>query len=181
MEALRLGAAKHLPQMSHCARCRADAAGVIGRENPEEIAGLLEEAAAPGAGAERPYVAVASMEGLFVNRHLGEAAQLWIFGMEDGKVTLKEQRPTPQPGGGDSRWEKLAEILHDCAALQVSNCGQNPKKILEERGLRVMSLEGLIADTVRPILEGRQVPAFYRVRQRCGAGISCGGTGMGCG
>jgi nitrogen fixation protein NifB len=181
MEALRRRAAKHLPQMSHCARCRADAAGLVGQGNREEIVGLLEEAAVPRAGAERPYVAVASMEGLFVNRHLGEATQVWIFGMEGGRVTLKEQRPTPPPGSGDRRWEELAEILHDCAALQVSNCGQNPKKILEEHGIAVMSLEGLIEDTVRPVLEGRQVPGVYRVRPRCGAGSSCGGTGAGCG
>ncbi|MDR1933103.1 MAG: radical SAM protein [Spirochaetales bacterium] len=181
IEALRLKTAKHLAQMSHCARCRADAAGIIGGENPAETAGLLEAAAAPKPDEMRPYVAVASMEGLFVNRHLGEATQVWIFGIEDGKVTLKEQRPTPPPGSGDRRWLDLARILHDCVALQVSDCGKNPKEILEKHGVQVMSVEGLIADTVSPILEGRQVPGVYRARRQCGAGVSCGGTGMGCG
>ncbi len=34
MRALRAQAREHLPQMSHCARCRADAAGLIGHEQP---------------------------------------------------------------------------------------------------------------------------------------------------
>jgi nitrogen fixation protein NifB len=153
----------------------------VGEENSSNIEELLASAAMPKSTDMRPYVAVASMEGLFVNRHLGEATQVWIFGMEDGRVTLREQRPTPEPGSGDSRWEKLAGILHDCAALQVADCGQNPKKILEACGIQVMSIEGLIADTVRPILEGREVPRVYMARPKSGAGVSCGGTGMGCG
>jgi nitrogen fixation protein NifB len=182
MAAVRLASGKHLAQMSHCARCRADAAGFIGEENSARRESLLADAVMPKPSAAKPYVAVASMEGLFVNRHLGEAAQVWIFGMEDGKVKLVEQRPTPEPGAGEGRWEKLAEILADCAALQVSGCGPTPKKILERRGIPVMAIEGLITETVRPVLEGREIPKVYMARAgKCGAGTSCGGEGLGCG
>ena len=95
--------------MSHCGRCRADAAGLIGEKQHEEIVRLLEEAARARRSAERPYVAVASMEGLLVNQHLGEAASLWIFGEKDGKAELIERRFTPEPGGGSERWAELAQ------------------------------------------------------------------------
>jgi nitrogen fixation protein NifB len=181
MRTLRGKAGKYLKQMTHCARCRADAAGVLGASNPAEIEGLLENAAVIKPTAERPYVAAASMEGLFVNRHLGEAPALWIFALENGKVTLREQRPTPPPGLGDRRWEQLAELLKDCAAVLVSNCGPNPQKILAQRGVPLIAIEGaLINDTAGPLLEGKGIPKIFTVPAgKCGA--DCGGGGMGCG
>ncbi|AEF84549.1 nitrogenase cofactor biosynthesis protein NifB [Treponema primitia ZAS-2] len=182
MTALRLETGKHLRQMSHCARCRADAAGFLGEENPREIERLLEEAKLLRPTAERPYVAVASMEGLFVNQHLGEATQMWIFGFEEGKLVLKGQRPTPAPGSGDKRWERLADTLEDCIAILVSNCGETPKRILEKQGLAVIAGEGLITDLALPLFQGRSIPKIFTVTPgQCGVGVSCGGKGMGCG
>jgi nitrogen fixation protein NifB len=166
-----------LPQLSHCSRCRADAAGIIGCQNSDAIDKLLAEASVVKSSAERPYVAVASMEGLFVNRHLGEAAVLWIYTMSNGKVTLKEQRATPVSGSGDQRWKDLAELIDDCTALLVSNCGSNPKKILENKGLRVITSEGLITETAGPILEGREIPKIFTAKP---SKVGCGGTGGGC-
>jgi nitrogen fixation protein NifB len=182
MLTLRAEAGKHLKQMSHCARCRADAAGLLGHANSPDIEQFLEDAAALKPTAERPYVAAASMEGLMVNRHLGEAAGLWIFGLENGTPVLKEQRPTPPPGSGDKRWEQLADTLHDCIAVLVSNCGSVPKRILERRGITVVAGEGLIRDMAGPVLRGKQIPKIYTVTPGlCGVGFSCGGKGMGCG
>jgi nitrogen fixation protein NifB len=176
--AIRGFAAKFIPQMSHCARCRADAAGLIGRPNPGDLDRLLAEA---GEGQDkRPYVAAASMEGLFVNRHLGEAAGLYIYGLRDGRLSLIEQRRTPAPGTGDERWRALAEILRDCRALLAGACGANPRQVLEEQGLRVIVAEGLITDIALPILNGREPPKIYAAaRPPCGA--PCRGNGMGCG
>ncbi|MDR0662669.1 MAG: hypothetical protein LBF80_01130 [Spirochaetaceae bacterium] len=70
---LRRDAGKYLRQMSHCGRCRADAAGFVGDPNKVDFEKLLEEAVTAKPRAERPYIAAASMEGLFVNRHLGES------------------------------------------------------------------------------------------------------------
>jgi nitrogen fixation protein NifB len=182
VRAQRILAGKHLPQMSHCARCRADAAGLIGEENSGALQRLLAESAVVKTTKERPYVAAVSMEGLFVNRHLGDAPSLWIYGLEKGAAVLREQRPAPAPGSGDARWEILADTLSDCCALLVGHCGQNPKKILEGRGLPVISAEGLIADIALPIMEGKSIPKIFSVSAAaCGAGASCGGKGMGCG
>jgi nitrogen fixation protein NifB len=182
MAALRLAAGSSLRQMSHCARCRADAVGLIGEQNPAEIERLLQEAVTPKPTRERPYLAAASMEGLLVNRHLGEAPSLWIFGLEDGKPVLLEQRPAPPPGTGNVRWETLADTLQDCFAVLCANCGDAPKRVLETRGLSIVAGEGLIADLADYLLKGKKVPKIYSVQPgRCGKGSDCAGDGTGCG
>jgi len=185
MVKVREEAAAFLPQMSHCARCRADAAGLIGEEpDPAlnaEIQRLLCESAIPKPSGSRPHLAIASMEGLFVNRHLGEATGLWVFGIDGGAggvPVLIEQRPTPPPGGGDQRWESLARQFSDCFALLTVQCGANPKKILEANGLRVLHCEGLIKDLAAPLLAGKGLPKIYT--PHCSKGSGCGGTGTGC-
>jgi nitrogen fixation protein NifB len=72
--------------------------GLIGETQQTEKIELLRNATRNPVSAERPFVAVASMEGIFVNQHLGEAGQLWIFGMDRGQIKLMENRPTPVAG-----------------------------------------------------------------------------------
>ncbi|MDR2501310.1 MAG: radical SAM protein [Treponema sp.] len=182
MAGLRLEAGKYLRQMSHCGRCRADAAGLIGDQNQAETRELLEASGMPKPSAARPYVAAASMEGLFVNRHLGEASSFQIFALENGKPVLREQRPAPAAGTGSARWEALADALDDCFAILFSNCGEGPKRILEKRGFALIAGEGLISDIADYLLKGKKVPSLYRVKAgRCGAGEGCAGNGGGCG
>jgi nitrogen fixation protein NifB len=182
VQLLRDAAGKHLPQMNHCARCRADASGFLGCHNQGEAAELLERVRAVKPLPGRPYVAAASEEGLLVNCHLGEAAELWVAALEDGRAVIRERRPAPRPGSGGSRWEELADTLCDCFAVLVSDCGPNPKRILERRGIKVLAGDGLISEMAKPLLEGRGLPRIYRaVPGKCGRGVSCSGKGMGCG
>jgi nitrogen fixation protein NifB len=178
---LREAAGAWLPQMTHCVRCRADASGFLGRHDQAEAAALLEQAREPGPRSGRPYLAAASREGLLVNCHLGEAEELWVAALEEGRAVIRERRPVPRPGSGDRRWEALADALGDCFALLVGDCGPNPRRILERRGIRVLAGEGLISDMATPLLEGRGLPRIYRaVPEQCRRG-SCSGKGMGCG
>ncbi|MDR1384727.1 MAG: radical SAM protein [Planctomycetaceae bacterium] len=181
MIALRMKASQYVRQMSHCARCRADAAGLIGVENSLEFVELLQNAAIVQPTKERPYIAVGSREGLFVNRHLGEAPSLWVFGTQEDKIILLEQRPTPIPGTGDSRWLELAETLKDCAAVLVSGCGPNPQRILEEKGVSVIAMEGLIAESLPYVFAGQKLPKIItRSLGVCSAGSGCKNVGGGC-
>jgi nitrogen fixation protein NifB len=183
VQILREAAGKYLPQMSHCARCRADALGFLGCHNQEEAEELLDRVRAVKPSAGKPYLAAASREGLLVNCHLGEAAELWIAALEDGRAVIRERRPAPRPGSGDSRWEEMAATLDDCFAVLVSDCGPNPRRILEARGIRVLAGDGLIGEMAKPLLEGRGLPRAYRAASpgKCGRGVSCAGSGMGCG
>jgi nitrogen fixation protein NifB len=182
MTTIRSGAETFIPQMIHCARCRADAAGLVGNENSGEIDELLRNASRPHPSGARPYAALASMEGLLVNQHLGEAAGLWIFELSDGKVELVGRRNTPSSGTGDQRWISLANVLSDCFAVITSGVGERPKTVLSREGISVIAMEGLAKEGLNALLRGEEIPKILLKRAGvCGGGIICGGTGTGCG
>jgi nitrogen fixation protein NifB len=182
MEALRARAEKYLPQMRHCRRCRADAVGLLACDRSRETAPRLIAHAQrrTSAGDRRPYVAVATREGLLVNRHLGEAPSFQIWGRSATGVALVETRAAPSSGGGGRRWLALAEILKDCRAVLVSGVGDTPRAILEEAGVPPVVMEGLIRQGLAAVYDGIDPAAFGRRRERsCSRG--CGGDGGGCG
>ena len=177
--------AQYLPQMKHCARCRADAIGIIGQENNDEIMKQLKEAAElpRKPGENRPYVAVVSMEGVLINQHLGEADRFLIYGMEksNNRPVLVESRPAPPPGGGTMRWEAVASLLLDCRALLVNGAGESPKKVLNGNGMDVYTLDGLIEEGVSGVFTGKDMNRMTRISQMHACKTSCSGTGSGCG
>ena len=190
MSAIRAACGEYLPQMAHCQRCRADAAGLLGEDNDE----LLRQALAAAANAplhpdeDRPYVAVGSLEGMLVNQHLGETEKLWVFGPMESAFELIDVRDAPVPGNGDSRWDELAALLPDCRALLCANAGQKPKVALAGYGIRVMVAEGLIEEALHAVYQGEKprMPARVLVPAAgCDSdGVGCGGcpgTGTGCG
>lgn len=186
---VRLQSGLHLPQMTHCARCRADAVGYVGENMSTEQLDALQHYANlsldPAQDAMRPHVAVATLEGALVNQHLGEAARLLIYEPEPtapGTFRLVEIRRTPDEGGGDARWAALAESLKDCRAILVNAAGPTPQKALTAHGLRVIEMEGLIEEGLKAVFAGQPIPASMKRRfTGCGAGITCKGTGTGCG
>jgi nitrogen fixation protein NifB len=197
MAAIRNEAGKYIKQMSHCARCRADAAGLIGEEmDPEDTADLKMSAA--GCGGEyvdntqieksvqeilqsRPYVAAASMEGAMINVHLGEAMSFMILGKDNkGGVKLIATRNAPPSGGGIIRWKELGKLLSDCGAVFVSGVGAKPRYTLMAMGVQVLVAEGLVIDAATAALYGKPLKGILKVQKsRCGQ--SCSGSGGGCG
>jgi nitrogen fixation protein NifB len=171
----------HLPQMKHCQRCRADACGLLAEGTTQETLEMIQDAAnAPlEPDQKRPLIAVATREGILVNEHLGEAESLSIFAEQDGSYAEIAQRITPHPGGGDNRWEKLAEQLADCRALLVSGIGPKPTRILEGSGLKVIVMEGLIEEALTKIAKGEEIRSPIRKKSLCGD--KCSGDGGGCG
>jgi len=175
--AIRAEVAKHLPVMEHCTRCRADAVGLLGEPMPMPVELDLLRAAAPP-GEARPCVAVATLEGVLVNQHLGEAMRLAVYCRAEDGFRLVETRPAPPPGGGQARWLALAETLHDCRAVLVASAGDAPRKALAEQGIKVVSMEGLIEEGLDAVYRGVEIRAPMRREHRCGSG--CSGNGQGC-
>jgi nitrogen fixation protein NifB len=187
VERIRKAAAGHVKQMRHCTRCRADAVGMLGEVNDKELMGTLNackrlDVKKPRLGrvSPRPCVAVASMEGVLVNQHLGEAERLLIYTEEDGRIQLLEARSTPAKGGGMQRWQKLADILADCSTVLVSGVGANPRQVLASSGIEVLEIEGLIDEAVRAVFAGESLSHMVK-RSLSACGGACGGNGMGCG
>ncbi len=173
-------AAEHLKLMSHCARCRADAAGLLGQDLKETHILLKEYSSRPAFDVDsRPYVAVATHEGLLVNQHLGEASTLSIFKQTQKGFQLVEERKTPEQGGGDQRWVDMAGILKDCRALLVSGVGENPKTILNSCNVHVIEMTGLIDDGLDGIYCNKPIRSIAKTDAfKCGSG--CKGNAQGC-
>ncbi len=182
MAALRREAEEFLPQMRHCTRCRADAVGLLEADRAEELRGCLAACAQlpPPLAMDRPYVAVATQEGVLVNLHLGEAPSFQIWGrQETGGFRLLEERPAPPPGGGGQRWWALAQLLHDCRAVLVNALGETPRAILTEAGTLPLEMTGFIEMGLEAVYEGGGA-AFLKAR-RGGLARGCPGKGLGSG
>lgn len=177
---VRTEAQEFLPLMSHCARCRADAAGLLGQDLKEAYTILQQVSSSTEQDvASRPYVAVATYEGHLVNLHLGEAKSLYIFRQTPNGFQFVEERAMPEKGGGDQRWIDVARMLIDCRALLVSGAGENPSSLLKECGVRVVQMTGMIDEGLDGIYNDRPIKSIKKADAfRCGS--ACRGTAEGC-
>ncbi|MBF0232067.1 MAG: radical SAM protein [Desulfamplus sp.] len=175
-------AEKYLPQMRHCTRCRADAAGLLDDDRTEEFRGCLSSCSTIEipSGGSRPYVAVATIEGILINQHLGEAKSFHIWEAHKGTYRFIEEREVTVNGGGIKRWHRLAKILADCRAVLVSAIGQNPFDILMKSGIEPVEASGFIEDALPFIYEGQERSRLKGKRKSCASG-GCSGSGGGCG
>lgn len=183
--AIRDQAGTVIKQMKHCMRCRADAIGLLENDRSHEfratLFGCSMTCGAPGD--EKPYVAVASLEGALVNLHLGEAPEFEIWGKSDTGFRLIEVRPAPEPGSGVARWTELAQRLNDCRAVLVTALGESPRQILRKHGILPVEMSGPIEMGLEAVYQGRSL-AGLRSRRRmggCSRAAGCSGEGDGCG
>lgn len=172
--------AKHIKPMTHCARCRADAAGLLGKDYAGTSELLKEYVNKPIIPSEsRPYVAVATHEGILVNQHLGEAKEIYIFQESKKGYKLIETRQTPPRGAGDFRWMELSKILNDCRAILVGGAGPSPVGILQSSGIRVVQMTGLIDSGLDTVYHGKVLRTVKKADAfKCGQG--CSGNAQGC-
>jgi nitrogen fixation protein NifB len=171
-----------IPQMEHCSRCRADAVGLLGKDQSQELVTLMQDSANGllDDRTGRPYVAVASMEGVLINQHLGEAEKLWIFEHDEIKPRLVEMRDAPEPGGGNQRWRDLADSISDCHSILIAGVGRAPRWVMEKSGLRVIEASGFIAQAMEGLHRSGDVPAAMRKQFKSCGTSGCEGTGAGC-
>lgn len=178
----RRGSSKYLKQMVHCKRCRADAVGLLGEDRSGEFAALMDEARDEVA-ANRPYVAVATQEGVLVNQHLGVASRLQIWERFEDGFRMVGDRPCPSPGS-EGRWDELAQTVSDCRAVLVAAAGDAPRKALESVGVAVCEMEGIIDDALETVYGGGDVAKLRARRNGLGSACGCGKVrepGTGCG
>jgi nitrogen fixation protein NifB len=178
---IQKAAGQFMPLMRHCTRCRADAAGLLGEKLKDEtVACLRKNSMTPLKSDEnRPYVAVATREGMLVNQHLGEAAELWVYGHGEGKNILIAKRKLPLPGGGDNRWQELADTFKDCRLILAAGAGANPTKILDKNGIEVILMEGMVSEGLLAAFSDGDFSKLKIMWEGCGN--ACTGNGQGCG
>jgi len=178
---IQKNARQYMPLMKHCTRCRADAVGLLGAAQKEEFIGCLRKNSLMplDPSQNRPYVAVASREGVLINQHLGEAEALSIYRENNGKFELVEMRKTPDPGSGNERWFELSKILKDCRVILASGAGPSPTQVLQKQGIKVLLMEALIDEGLKAVFYGGDIAKLQVPWKGCGS--TCSGTGGGCG
>jgi nitrogen fixation protein NifB len=173
-----------IPQMRHCTRCRADAVGLLGEAPDQGLMNVLTACKETTpvltqrriASPAKKNVAVASLEGVFVNQHLGEAPKLMVYGEKDGAVTLLGARQTPDKGSGVKRWAELALTFSDCHTILVSGVGETPRRALADAGIETIEVEGLIDDAVAAVMKGESLRHMIkRAVSSCSGGRGGGG------
>ncbi|MFZ4455827.1 MAG: nitrogenase cofactor biosynthesis protein NifB [Bacteroidales bacterium] len=182
MKGIKETIAKYIKPMAHCARCRADAAGLLGHDNKEAMDMIAQfSTLVVNKDENRIRVGVATNEGLLVNLHLGEADKLHIFEQTRNGYRFIEARNTPPTGTGDKRWENMAnETLIDCQAVLVAGVGETPLTILQENGVRVIQMSGLIDSGLDAVYLNKPLKTLAKSEfAKCGE--SCKGNSMGCG
>ncbi|MDR3746068.1 MAG: nitrogenase cofactor biosynthesis protein NifB [Acidobacteriaceae bacterium] len=207
MKQVRTMASSYLPQMSHCSRCRADAVGLIGQENTQKNVELLQisarpievsSAATPATALnadnglpmtlspelrlipteERPYIAVASRDGLFVNQHLGAAEQVRVYQPAARRSKLVDIRNVSSEAGGAARWLSMIDKMKDCCGILVSGAGPTPRKIFAHSGITVAIVDGLIDEALVATAAGDDLSSMVKPNFTCGS--SCSKEADGC-
>lgn len=181
MKDLKEMISNYVEPMKHCARCRADAAGLLGHDIDDATRMIREAAQLKKVDkSHRKYVAVATHEGMLVNQHLGEAEQLYIFSEGQNGYKLEGQRPTPKSGTGMERWKNLCETIGDCRALLVGGAGATPFQYISDTGIEIIEMTGLIDMGLDHIFKGTSLKTVKK-RDAFKCGSECAGTGSGCG
>jgi nitrogen fixation protein NifB len=174
---LRAKGGELVPQMTHCKRCRADAVGLLCSDRSSELIPTLNKLACGSKAGAKPYVAVATREGMLVNMHLGEAPSFQVWAPQGKGARMIEERQAPEVGCGPERWHTLAEILHDCSLVLAEAVGKQPLQVLGEHGITVLECTGLITDIVTEHYQGGDVMRYKTRSHKAG----CAGMGGGCG
>ncbi|XPV75139.1 MAG: radical SAM protein [Desulfovibrio sp.] len=181
---LRKEAGKYIEQMTHCKRCRADAVGLLGDDKSASLCGTLKactELKPLTIKDERPYVAVATREGLLVNQHLGEARKFQIWSEDSaGHFAMIGERQAPNEGCGPKRWQELAKVFKDCQVVIAAAMGETPQKALEDSGIKTYVVSGFIQDALTAVYKDGNIHSLSGRRGGI-AGGCCTGTGTSCG
>ncbi len=94
---------------------------------------------------DRPYVAVASLQGLFINQKLEEAEKIRIYEADYKKPKLIDIREIPgRKHDCEMRWKRLGFILKDCACLLVHDISNQAQEVLIQSGLQVYRTDDFV-------------------------------------
>lgn len=182
MSGIKQQISKYIKPMGHCARCRADAAGLLGHDDSEAMDMIKQfSAMSVHKATVKNKVAVATSDGQRVDFHLGEAEDMWIYEQTKNGYRFIEKRTVPITDGCNDKWSALCNtVLTDCQAVLVSGAGKTPTAILQGNGIRLIQMKGLIDTGLDTVYHKQPVIALCKTGPfKCGA--TCHGDQKGCG
>ncbi len=114
---------------------------------------------------ETEKIAVASSDGIVVNRHFGHAGKFYIYEIADDDAKLVETRkvePVCQGGNHDDR--RLSENIDkigDCKYLLVSKIGYGAAAVAEQRGVIPYEIPGVIEESIQQLLNYIKIKKLF--------------------
>lgn len=136
LESVREQCGAHMPQMTHCKQCRADAVGMLtDDDNPSPCSA--------SSSASDYLVAVASHGETHIGLHFGHAERFEIFqyDKQSKQFLFRESRNVAQychgqsECGDESDKQALFEAIADCQMVLSARIGITPWRELEKRGV----------------------------------------------
>ena len=139
--------------MRHCKQCRADAIGKLGDDRSAEFAGCGSCRTAEHRpillGELRDVVAVATDDGVNVNRGFGNASEFRFYSLKDGKEVGKVSVDLSAGVAGKGHREHLQSVLVSLNApkyIAVSEIGHYPEELIKGQGIRLLVTKERIED-----------------------------------
>lgn len=182
MKQIKSQISKYIKPMGHCARCRADAAGLLGHDDAEAM-NMVRQYSTLVINKEtsKTKVAVATKDGLVVDQHLGEAVDFSIYEKTSNGYRFITKRNVPQADNCCDKWDVLCEgILSDCQAVLVSGAGSMPIAVLRSKGVRVVQMNGLIDSGLDSVYNRQPIISVCKAAP-FSCGTACSGDKKGCG
>lgn len=116
--------------------------------------------------AEQYKIAVASSDGIVVNRHFGRADTFYIYKIDEaGRHLLLETRNvTPVCSGGNHDNYALRNNINelaDCKYILVSRIGTGAANMVEKSGIIPMELPGMIEESIGRLITYEQIQNLF--------------------
>lgn len=157
--------------MRHCRQCRADAVGLLGEDRSGEFSGCglgRGDGCGPSEDVRivvptdprKHRIALASSDSRTVDSGFGNAVRFMVYDADCSDVSFVRRIDIPAAAetvgaGHRRRLADIADLLGDCDIVAVSEIGDLPRSILEERGKRVAVVSGDIRGAVAGIVRER--------------------------
>jgi MoaA/NifB/PqqE/SkfB family radical SAM enzyme len=175
-----------LPQMHHCAQCRADAAGTLSQDlSLAYWGGAAPQGATPQASGAKPLrVAVASKSGVLVDQHFGQASDFYIYVCQGEDLRFEQHRSVKGgaafgcrgagngagakgresrgPEGdhaGNPMMEAIMKAVADCDVVITTRIGDRSKSRLQDEGIRCFDTYDQIENAVRRAMSAQPMSA----------------------
>ncbi len=137
----------HMPQMTHCQQCRADAVGMLGDgESPCSSATNSDSNPSQPVANHKTYrVAVASDGSEYIQLHFGHATrfEIYQFDQQSDQFLYQETRHVElycsgkqECGDGEIEKEALIQSIADCQMVLSARMGITPWRELEKLGVQ---------------------------------------------
>lgn len=101
-------------------------------------------------------VAIASLDGVWINQHFGRSDRFLIYRLEtSGEYQLVEEREVKRPCGWGQHeadvLQEAARTLSDCGVALVSRIGPEAEKVLAAQGVKAFEIYDTVENALRKL------------------------------